>query len=88
MPATILHPALASYLGGSIFTFAFPMLLFIIVAVTLYTVFSKTRAVPGHRASTPATVAHTSGPAPTSVAVTDVETLPEGGSAPAPGPEA
>jgi hypothetical protein len=88
MPATILDPALASYLGRSIFTFAFPMLLFIIVAVSLYIVFSKTTEVPGHRASSTATVAHTSGPAPTSVAVTDTETLPEGGSAPAPGAEA
>lgn len=88
MPATILHPALASYLGDSIFTFAFPMLLFIIVAVTLYTVLSKTREVPGHHASTAATVAQTPGPPPTSVAVTDTETLPDGGSAPPPGEEA
>jgi hypothetical protein len=85
MPATIIDPAFASYLGGSIFTFAFPMLLFIIVAVTLYTMFSKTSEVPGHGDST---LTHTSGPPPTTVAVTDVETLPEGGAGLAPGEEA
>lgn len=89
MLATILHPVIASYtLGGSIFSFAFPMLLVIIVALTLYAMFSKTSEVPGHRGSTPATVSHTSGPPPTSVAVTDIETLPEGGSAPPLGEEA
>jgi hypothetical protein len=89
MLATILSPVIASYtLGGSIFSFAFPMLLVIIVSLTLYAVFSKTSEVPGHRSSTAATVAHTSGPDPTSVAVTDIETLPEGGSAPSPGEDA
>jgi hypothetical protein len=34
-------------------TFAFPMLLFIGVAVALYVLYTKPSAVPGHRASTP-----------------------------------
>lgn len=38
---------------GSIMTFAFPMLLFIGVAVALYVLYTKPSAVPGHRASTP-----------------------------------
>ena len=38
--------------GGSILTFAFPMLLFIGVALTLYVLYTKPSAVPGHRPST------------------------------------
>jgi hypothetical protein len=34
-------------------TFAFPMLLFIVVAVALYVLYTKPAAVPGHRTSTP-----------------------------------
>jgi len=37
---------------GSILTFAFPMLLFIGVAVALYILYTKPAAVPGHRTST------------------------------------
>ena len=37
---------------GSIMTFAFPMLLFIVVAVALYVLYTKPAAVPGHRTST------------------------------------
>jgi hypothetical protein len=37
---------------GSILTFAFPMLLFIGVAVALYVLYTKPAAVPGHPAST------------------------------------
>ena len=36
--------------GGSILTFAFPMLLFIGVAVGLYLWYTKPEVVPGHRA--------------------------------------
>jgi hypothetical protein len=36
--------------GGSILTFAFPMLLFIVVACALYVVYTKPELVPGHRA--------------------------------------
>ncbi len=36
--------------GGSILTFAFPMILFIAVAVGLYVVYTKPEVVPGHRA--------------------------------------
>lgn len=35
--------------GGSILTFAFPELLFIAVAATLYVLFTKPHVVPGHR---------------------------------------
>lgn len=38
--------------GGSILTFAFPMLLFIVVAVALYIVYTKPQLVPGHRPPT------------------------------------
>jgi len=35
--------------GGSILTFAFPMILFIVVAVALYVLYTKPEVVPGHR---------------------------------------
>jgi len=35
--------------GGSILTFAFPMILFIVVAATLYVLYTKPEMVPGHR---------------------------------------
>jgi hypothetical protein len=38
--------------GGSILTFAFPMLLFIVVAATLYVQYTKPASVPGRRSST------------------------------------
>jgi hypothetical protein len=38
--------------GGSILTFAFPMLLFIVVAAALYIVYTKPQLVPGHRPPT------------------------------------
>jgi hypothetical protein len=34
--------------GGSILTFAFPMILFIVVAVALYVLYTKPEVVPGH----------------------------------------
>jgi hypothetical protein len=37
--------------GGSILTFAFPMILFIVVAVGLYVLYTKPEVVPGHRAA-------------------------------------
>jgi hypothetical protein len=36
--------------GGSILTFAFPMLLFIVVAGALYVLYTKPEFVPGHPA--------------------------------------
>ena len=33
--------------GGSILTFAFPMILFIVVAVALYVLYTKPEIVPG-----------------------------------------
>ena len=35
--------------GSSILTFAFPMLLFIVVACALYVAYTKPELVPGHR---------------------------------------
>jgi len=35
--------------GGPILTFAFPMLLFIVVACALYVAYTKPELVPGHR---------------------------------------
>jgi hypothetical protein len=35
--------------GGSILTFVFPMLLFLIVAAVLWVLFTKPQVVPGHR---------------------------------------
>jgi hypothetical protein len=39
--------------GGSILTFAFPMILFIVVAGALYVLYTKPESAPGHRASGP-----------------------------------
>jgi hypothetical protein len=36
--------------GGSILTATFPMILFIVVAVALYVLYTKPESVPGHRA--------------------------------------
>jgi hypothetical protein len=35
--------------GSSILTFAFPMILFVVVAVALYVAYTKPELVPGHR---------------------------------------
>jgi len=35
--------------GGSILTFVFPMILFIVVACALYVAYTKPEIVPGHR---------------------------------------
>jgi hypothetical protein len=70
--------------GGSVLTFAIPMLLFVVIAGTLYSVFLGTRKVPGHHVEA---LARTPGPAPATSAVTDTATSPEGGgAAPSPGP--
>jgi hypothetical protein len=39
--------------GGSILTFAFPMILFIVVATALYVIYTKPETVPGHRVRPP-----------------------------------
>jgi hypothetical protein len=38
--------------GGSILSFLFPMILFLVVATSLYVVFTKPSVVPGHREQT------------------------------------
>jgi hypothetical protein len=53
--------------GGSILTFAFPMLLFIVVAAALYVAYTKPELVPGHRnpaAERPVTFTAVAGPPP------------------------
>ena len=40
--------------GGSLFTFIFPMCLFIVVAAILYLQYSRPHKVPGHRGLAPA----------------------------------
>ncbi len=35
--------------GSSILTFAFPMILFIVVACALYVIYTRPQLVPGHR---------------------------------------
>jgi hypothetical protein len=35
--------------GGSILTFVFPMILFVVVACALYVAYTKPELVPGHR---------------------------------------
>jgi hypothetical protein len=41
-------PGSAWTFGGSILTFAFPMILFIVVACALYVLYTKPELVPGH----------------------------------------
>ena len=50
MNTVIADPAGGAWtFGGSILTFAFPMLLFIVVACALYVAYTKPELVPGHR---------------------------------------
>jgi hypothetical protein len=44
-------------LSGSILTFAFPMVLFIVAATVLYLLFSRPHRIPGHSELVPAQVA-------------------------------
>jgi len=43
-----MSPGSAWSLGGSILTFAFPMILFLAVAVALFVAYTKPSVVPGH----------------------------------------
>jgi len=67
--------------GGSILTFAFPMLLFIVVACALYVAYTKPELVPGHRnpaAQRP--VSYTAVPGePATGSTTSEQANPEGG---------
>ena len=51
MHSLIADPASTSAwsFGGSILTFAFPMILFIVVACALYIAYTKPELAPGHR---------------------------------------
>jgi hypothetical protein len=52
MPGVIAASTSAWSYGGSILTFLFPMILFLVVATSLYVVFTKPSVVPGHREGT------------------------------------
>lgn len=67
--------------GGSILTFAFPMLLFIVVAVALYVLYTKPAAVPGRRSTSTLEHPVSYTPIPGTPTATEVR----GNPAPAPG---
>ena len=48
MPEVIAASTSAWSYGGSILSFLFPMILFLVVATSLYVVFTKPSVVPGH----------------------------------------
>ena len=66
--------------GGSILTFAFPMLLFIVVACALYVAYTKPELVPGHRnPAAQRAVSYTAVPGEPAAARDDTKQEPEGG---------
>jgi hypothetical protein len=75
--------------GGSILTFAFPMILFIVVASALYVLYTKPEYIPGHPApGLERPVSYTPVPGPPAVshqtpAAPAAETAPAAGTAPA-----
>jgi hypothetical protein len=49
MPGVIAASTVSAWsYGGSILTFLFPMILFLVVAIGLYVVYTKPSVVPGH----------------------------------------
>jgi hypothetical protein len=52
MPGVIAASTMGWSYGGSILSFLFPMILFLVVATSLYVVFTKPSVVPGHREQT------------------------------------
>ena len=72
--------------GGSILTFAFPMILFIAVAGTLYVLYTKPHLVPGHRYRMDGRPAVATPPAATPPAVAPVPPGQAGGPGGAGGP--
>jgi hypothetical protein len=52
MPGVIAASTSGWSYGGSILSFLFPMILFLVVATSLYVVFTKPSVVPGHREQT------------------------------------
>lgn len=52
MPGLTGASASAWSYGGAILTFVFPMILFVVVATSLYVVFTKPSVIPGHREQT------------------------------------
>ena len=52
MPGVIAASTSGWSYGGSILSFLFPMILFVVVATSLYVVYTKPSVVPGHREQT------------------------------------
>jgi hypothetical protein len=48
--------------GGSILTFLFPMILFVLVATSLFVLYTKPEVVPGHWVATQRPVSYTAVP--------------------------
>jgi hypothetical protein len=66
--------------GASILTFAFPMLLFIVVAAALYVTYTKPQTVPGHRPPAPERpMSYTAVPGQLATAIDKDAAKPEGG---------
>ena len=66
--------------GASILSFAFPMLLFMVVAAWLYVTYTKPELVPGHRnLSTERPIIHTLVPGPAPAADGETKAGTEGG---------
>jgi hypothetical protein len=71
--------------GGSILTFAFPMILFVAVACALYVAYTKPELVPGHRnpaAQRAVTFTAVPGPPPAG-GPAQLNTVPDGAAKPA-----
>jgi hypothetical protein len=70
-------------LGGSILTFAFPMVLFIVAATVLYLLFSRPHRIPGHSALVPTQAAPPdTGTAHTMASAAGLSTAPGAGADP------
>jgi hypothetical protein len=66
--------------GGSILSFAFPMILFVVVAAWLYVAYTRPELAPGHRNPViERPVIYTAVPGPPSAAADVTKAKPEGG---------
>lgn len=81
MHSVIADPAYGAWtFGASILSFAFPMLLFIVVAAWLYVTYTKPELAPGHRApGLERPIIHTTVPGPPPAAVGENRARTEGG---------
>ncbi len=65
--------------GASILSFAFTMILFIVVATALYVAYTKPEMVPGHPTPVERPVSYTPVPGPPSAAAGTAKAQPEAG---------